>query len=204
MTQGEELLRLLADGSVRRAVDLRAAGIRAQAIANALEGGLIRKAGTGVYFKTDAIEDPGMVSLATACLKMPRAVVCLMSAAHLCGLVDGAPARAWLALPVGAHGGRPRRSGPRILRWSFEGASDVDVVEKDICGVRVRHTGPKRTIIDLIRYGARWGEPTAGILAARKFVAAGGDLDDVVPVAEAVNAPKATLHAVRTLALALS
>ena len=204
MTQGEELLRLLADGSVRRAVDLRAAGIRSQAIANALEGGLIQRAAIGSYFRPEAVDDPVMVDLAATCQRMPRAVVCLMSAAHLCGLIECAPARAWLALPVGAHGGRPGTSGPRILRWSFEGASDVDVVERDICGVRIRHTGPNRTIIDLMRYGARWGEPTAGILAARAFVAAGGNLADVARVAEAVNAPKAVLDAVRTLALVLS
>ncbi|MCQ8278880.1 hypothetical protein NFI95_10515 [Acetobacteraceae bacterium KSS8] len=49
MTQREALLRLLADGSVRRAVDLRAAGIRPQAIADALKDGLVQKAAVGSY-----------------------------------------------------------------------------------------------------------------------------------------------------------
>ena len=107
MTQREALLRLLADGSVRRAVDLRAAGIRPQAIAGALEKGLIRRAAVGSYFLPGAVEDPVMLELAATCQRMPRALVCLMSAAHLCRLVEDAPKRAWLALPVGAHGGTP-------------------------------------------------------------------------------------------------
>ena len=195
---------MLADGSVRRSSDLRAAGIRPQAIAIALEAGLVARTATGTYYRPEAVPAPELAGLAAACSRMPRAVACLASAAHLSGLVEDIPGTLWLALPVGAHEGRPGSTPQRVLRWSFAGAFDVGVVDKKICGVRVRHTGPERTIVDLVRYGRRVGGPEPGILAARRYVATGGAMEDVVAMAAALEVPGGTVRVLETLVTAFA
>lgn len=158
MTQQEQLQSLLADGSVRRASALRAAGIRPQAVANALSAGLIARSATGAYYKPGTGSAPELVGLAAACSRMPQAVVCLMSAAYLCDLVDRPPETIWLAPPVGAHEAKEGETPQRVVRWSYPGALEVGVVDKEICGVRVRHTGgpgPSSTCCDT---GDGWRE----------------------------------------------
>ena len=204
VTQGEQLQRLLADGSVRRSSDLRAVGIRPQAIAIALEAGLVARTATGAYYRPEAVPAPELAGLAAACSRMPRAVACLASAAQLSGLVEEIPGIVWVALPVGAHRGRPGETPQRVLRWSFAGAFDVGVVYKEICGVRVRHTGPERTIVDLVRYGRRIGGPEPGILAARSYVAAGGAMEDVLAVAGELTVPIGTVRILQTLMAAFA
>ena len=203
MTQQEQLQSLLADGSVRRASALRAAGIRPQAVANALSAGLIARSATGAYYRPGTRSAPELIGLAAACSRMPRGVVCLMSAAYLCGLIDRPPEAIWLALPIGAHGAKEGQTPQRIVRWSYPGALEVGVVDKEVCGVRVRHTGAARTVVDLLRY-RRWLEDAdVGILAARRFVQGGGMVDELLDVAEAVDVPREVARVLMTLEAAL-
>ena len=204
MTQQEQLQSLLADGSVRRASALRAVGIRPQAVANALSAGLIARSATGAYYRPGTGSAPELVGLAAACSRMPKAVVCLMSAAYLCDLIDRPPEAVWIAVPVGAHGAKEGETPQRIVRWSYPGALEVGVVDKEVCGVRVRHTGAARTVVDLLRY-RRWLEDADfGVLVARRFVEGGGTVDELFDVAEAVDVPREVSCVLRTLGAALS
>ena len=201
MTQQEQLQSLLADGSVRRASALRAAGIRPQAVANALSAGLIARSATGAYYKPGTGTAPELVGLAAACSRMPQAVVCLMSAAYLCDLVDRLPEAIWVALPVGTHGAKEGETPQRIVRWSYPGALEVGIVDKEICGVRVRHTGAARTVVDLMRYRRRLEDSDEGILAARRFVERIGTVDELLDVAEAIDVPREVKQVLRTFSL---
>ena len=142
---------------------------------------------------------PELVGLAAASSRMPKAVVCLLSAAYLCDLVNRPHEKLWLALPVGAHEAKEGETPQRIVWWSYPGALEVGVVDKEICGVRVRHTGAARTVVDLLRY-RRWLEDgDVGILAARRFVQKGSTVDELLDVAEAVDAPREVARVLRTL-----
>lgn len=202
MTQREALQSILADGSVQRASALRAAGIRPQAIANALNAGVIVRTGTGAYYQPGTAKVPELVGLATACSKMPQGIVCLMSAAYLCDLIDEPPDTIWLALPVRAHEAKAGIMPQRIVRWSYTGALEVGIVDKEISGIPVRFTGPARTIVDLLRYGGRLGHATAGVSALRRYLATGGTVEEVLIVAELLSAPRDTKKVLETLASA--
>ena len=134
---------------------------------------------------------------------MPRGVVCLMSAAYLCDLIDRPPEMVWIAIPVGAHGAKEGETPQRIVRWSYPGALEVGVGDKEVCGVRVRHTGAARTVVDLLRY-RRWLEDAdVGVLTARRFVEGGGTVNELLDVAEAVDVPREVGRVLKTLDVTL-
>ncbi|WP_426954579.1 type IV toxin-antitoxin system AbiEi family antitoxin domain-containing protein [Muricoccus radiodurans] len=194
---------LLADGSVRRPKALRAAGIRPQAIADALRAGQVAKTQEGAYFVPGAEPRRDLVDLAGACTRMPRAVVCLLSAAHLSGLVDEAPPKLWLALPQGVHATTVGDTPRHVLRWSYEGAFEVGVIEDEVCGVAIRRTNAVRTVVDLLRYSKHVGGIGAGIHAARRYVATGGRATDFLVVAETLQVPSSTMRDLQVAAAAI-
>jgi len=204
MTQQDEIRLLLAGGVVKRASELRAAGIRPQAIADALRMGSITRTAAGAYYAREegsVVEDIG---LATAATKMPKAVACLMTAAYLCGLVDRPPAEIWLALPVGAYAAKQGTIPCRIRRWYSSEAFTQGIGTKDVHGVQVRHTAPARTVFDLLRDGSRLGLADAGVLAARRFVQDGGSIAEVISFAEVLKMPRQARQTIDILATALN
>lgn len=205
-TQRDELRLLLADGSVRRASALRAAGIRPQAIADALTAGLIARTAVGTYYVPGAAREPDLVDVAAAVAGMPRAVVCLTSAARLCGLDGSASSQLWLALPIGAHPAKAGETPRRLLRWSHPGAFVVGIATKEVCGVAVSYTGPARTVVDLLRYRRYFsdaGGMDVGVRAARRFMTNGGKAGDLLQMAVVLRASKETRQAIETLSAAL-
>ncbi len=92
----------------------------------------------------------------------------------------------------------------RLLRWSYEGAFEVGVVAREICGVAVRCTGPARTVVDLLRYGRHLeGGDAVGFSAARRFAAEGGGVDELLLVADTLAVPRAVRRTVATVAATL-
>lgn len=189
----------LAGGVVRRSSAPLAEGISAQAVADALRAGVIVKGAHGACRLSDADGDPGLAGLAAACARMPRAVICLASAAHLAGLVNDPLDWAWLALPVPAHTAKPGALPQTVIRWSFDGAFDVGILEDEICGVRVRRTGPARTVVDLVRYARHFRGDDLGIRAGRRYFASGGSAEEVLSIAVRLKTPAAAMKTLGVL-----
>ena len=200
VSQRAMLERLLSDGSVRRSAELIAQGVQPQAIADALRAGVITRAAPGAYHATSTAIQPEMLAVAVSCLRTPRAIVCLLSAAYLCNLTDAPPPVTWLALPIGSHAPKKGEGRQQILHWSHPGAFDAGVVQTQLCGVTVRHTSAARTVVDLFRYSRYLAGDEAGTRAAGRFLRRGGDLATLLRIADQVAAPSRT---VRALAAAL-
>lgn len=190
---------VLTGGVVRRSSDLLAAGVRPKTIADALKAGVIARTAHGAYHLAHEAPDPWLAGLASACARMPRAVVCLTTAAHFEVLVDEPPAVTWLALPLQVHDAKAGDTPHRTLRWSYEGAFDVGVVDDEVCGVPIRRTGPARTVVDLVRYARHIGGDDIGIEAGRRFTSAGGDPDEILATAKALRTPSAAMHTLEVL-----
>ncbi|PZR09199.1 MAG: hypothetical protein DI532_20600 [Azospirillum brasilense] len=194
MTQRELIRHLLSDGSVRRSTSLLADGVQPQALADALEAGVIVRAAPGAYHLATASSPSGLLAVAAAAVRAPKAVVCLTTAAHFCGLLDEAPATVWLALPAGAR--IPRLGGvqEQVMHWSFRGAFDLGVVEDTVCGVGIRRTDAPRTVVDLLRYARYVGGEETGLRAGFRFVRQGGDPGAVLAAANALAIPAKTVR----------
>jgi hypothetical protein len=135
--------------------------------------------------------------------RAPRAVLCLTTAAYLCGLTDAAPSQFWLALPQGANTVKVGDGEHRWIRWSFAGAFTVGISEAEVDGVRVRWTEPSRTVVDLVRYSRHLRSLRPGVEAARRYVKAGGHPDDLLDVAAKVGVPSAAQGSIEMLTMAL-
>jgi predicted transcriptional regulator of viral defense system len=204
VTQLQQLQDLLADGSVWRSSKLRSMGIRPQAISNALRAGQISQVSKGFYYRADTGVDPEFASLVAACHRMPQGVACLLSAAHLVGLVEHAPKQPWIALPANAHGSTARGQAGRLLRWTYDGAFEAGIVERRIGSTSIKLTGPARTVVDLVRYGRHLGGLEPAAEATRRFVASGGAFADVAAVAMQLRVPEETLRRLETLQVAMA
>ena len=101
--------------------------------------------------------------------RAPVAVICLVSAAALDDLTDELPLAVQIALPRGARS--PRITHPPVEVFHFDvstfqlGLGEVEAAP----GERVRAHTAARTVVDLMRFRRRIGEPLA-LGALRRYL----------------------------------
>jgi predicted transcriptional regulator of viral defense system len=154
-TQQDRALSLLKTRGLVRLTEFTDAGITAATVSRMKEKGLIAQRGRGLYQMPDAPLDAHH-DLAEAAKRVPKGVICLVSALAFHELTDTIPSRVWMA--IGPKDRHPRidypplqivRFHPDFLRTGFE----THVIE----GVPVNIYSPARTVVDLFRYRKRAG-----------------------------------------------
>ena len=151
----QRVVQLVRQAGVLRPRDLTAHHIARQYLRMAQEHGLLRRVGRGLYVAADA-ELTEHHSLAEAAARVPRGVVCLLSALRFHGLTTQAPFEVWLALDEKAR--NPKVDSPplRIVRFSGKMLS-YGVQTPRIEKVPVRVFGPAKTVADCFRYRNKIG-----------------------------------------------
>ncbi|MGN6819528.1 MAG: type IV toxin-antitoxin system AbiEi family antitoxin domain-containing protein [Sphingomonas sp.] len=116
ISQRTKLRSLFTAHTMRRAGDLRAAGIGPQTIARAVEEGALERISRGLYQRRDSEIEEHQI-LAEAAIRVPKGVIALTSALAFHGLTDQMPRRIWMA--TGASDWSPVQSYPplRIVRF---------------------------------------------------------------------------------------
>lgn len=157
-----EQLRSVDLGAFFRPTQLEAAGLTRDQLRALVRSGKVERIGRGLYRLVDA-EPTEHYSLAMACVRVPRSIVCLLSALRVHGIGTQAPSEIWLAIPHKARIPRLPELQLRIVRfsgpaWTF-GVKDVAFE-----GVPARITSPARTIADCFRFERLVG-PEAAIEA---------------------------------------
>lgn len=145
----EQLLRAKL-GAFFRPTQLEAADLTRDQLRALVRAGKVERIGRGLYRLADA-EPTEHYSLAMACARVPRSVVCLLSALRVHEIGTQAPAEVWLAIPHKARIPRLRELRLRIVRFSGP-AWTFGVKEVDFEGVPARITSPARTIVDCFRF----------------------------------------------------
>lgn len=156
MNQPEKAtLRLLRTEGIVRARELEALRLSRAGIARLLEQGVIRRVGRGLYALSDR-DMPANYVLATAAKRIPKGVVCLLSALQFHGLTTQLPREVWLA--IGEKDWRPAPSDMRIRTARFSPLSLREGVETHrVDGVRVRIFNPAKTVADCFKYRNKLG-----------------------------------------------
>lgn len=158
-TQRDLARELLQEKGIVRLSEFKAAGITAATISRMLKDGEVARLARGLYQLPDAPIDANH-SLAEAAKRVPKGVVCLVSALAFHGLTDQLPRAVWMA--IGTKDWAPKAGTPPIQVVRFtEALLTDDVITERIEGVSVKIFGVAKTIADCFRHRRTVGQSVA-------------------------------------------
>jgi predicted transcriptional regulator of viral defense system len=142
-----------------RTAQAKQLGIAETTLARMLDAGLVVKEGRGLYRLADAppLDNPDLVRVA---LRVPAAVICLISALAFHDLTTQIPHRIYVALPKAVK--RPRLDYPPLaVVWLTEKPYHAGIEEHSLDGVPVRVYSPEKTVADCFKFRSKVGEDVA-------------------------------------------
>lgn len=155
MAQEQQLLDFARRAGVVRPRDLAALGVSRTQIQRMVARGALVRIARGLYTVADA-EVTEHHSLVEAAARVPRGVICLLSALAFHDLTTQNPFETWLAIPRGM--GHPVAPALPLRIVRFSGLAYTEGVEEhQIEGVRVCVYGPAKTVADCFKYRHKIG-----------------------------------------------
>lgn len=154
-SKSEQVIELVKTQSVIRSRDLQAHSIPREYLRRLTERGVLEKVGRGLYMLSGA-DVSEMHSLVEAARRVPRGVICLLSALRFHDLTTQNPYQVWIAIDVAARAPQPDSIPLRVVR--FSGASLSSFIEEHIIeGVPVRVYSPAKTVADCFKFRNKIG-----------------------------------------------
>jgi predicted transcriptional regulator of viral defense system len=158
-SKAEQLRQKVKHIGVLHARDLKAQGIPREYLWQLQRKGLLERAGRGIYRQLNckATENHSLVEAAQ---RVPRGVICLLSALRFHDLTTQAPFEVWVAIDRKAH----RPNSPQddhltplnIVRFSGEARTN-GIEEHTLEGVTVQIYNPAKTVADCFKYRNKIG-----------------------------------------------
>ena len=154
-TTANRLLDLVRNRGLVRPRDLVPLGIPRVALTRAVRRGQLERIGRGLYgLPGRPVSAHG--ALAEVARRVPKGIVCLLSALRFHGLTTQAPFEVWLAIDNKAIA--PKLDYPPLRIVRFSGAALTEGVEEQVVdGVTVRVTGVAKTVADCFKYRNKIG-----------------------------------------------
>ena len=151
----QQILALARKQPLLRARDLAAQGLPTMTLSRLVAVGKLERIARGVYgLPQRAIS--AHRSLAEVAIRVPRGVVCLLSALRLHEIGTQAPFEVWLAIPQTVPAPRLRQPTLRVVRMSGAALTEgIEIVEVD--GVSVPVFNPAKTVADCFKYRNKIG-----------------------------------------------
>jgi predicted transcriptional regulator of viral defense system len=146
---------LLAAHGIVRLAELRGAGVTAATVSRMERDGEVLRLARGLYQLPDAPLDTSH-SLAEAAKRLPKGIVCLVSALTYHGLTDQLPKKVWLAIGKKDWAPKPNGAPIRIVRFT-EGLLAESVETHVIEGVPVKVFAVAKTVADCFRHRTKVG-----------------------------------------------
>jgi predicted transcriptional regulator of viral defense system len=154
-TPSEKAVALVRRTGVIRARELTREGITREHLRRLLQRGQLQRIGVGLYSLPGA-DISEHRSLVEACSRVPRGVICLLSALRFHNLTTQNPFEVWMAIPHKAW--RPKGEGVRLRLMHLSGhALTSGVEEHRIEGVPVRVFNPAKTVADCFKFRNKIG-----------------------------------------------
>jgi predicted transcriptional regulator of viral defense system len=154
-TAAERLIDLVRNQGLIRPRDLATLGISRIELTRAVRRGQLERVGRGLYgLPGRPVSAHG--ALAEVARRVPKGVVCLLSALRFHGLTTQAPFEVWLAIANKSIA--PKLDYPPLRIVRFSGAALTEGVEEHVVdGVTVRVTGVAKTVADCFKYRNKIG-----------------------------------------------
>ncbi|NLC57637.1 MAG: transcriptional regulator [Armatimonadetes bacterium] len=151
----ETLVAAMHRSSVLRTRDIEALGISRQQLSHLCRRGVVRRVARGLYSLPDVAASTHH-SLAEATKRVPRGVVCLLSALRFHGFTTQAPAEVWMAIDAKSWQPVVAELPIRIVRFSGD-ALVAGVEEHEVDGVMVHVYSPAKTVADCFKFRNKIG-----------------------------------------------
>ena len=154
-TAAERLIDLVRNQGLIRPRDLAPLDIPRVSLTRAVRRGQLERIGRGLYgLPGRPVSAHGV--LAEVARRVPKGVVCLLSALRFHGLTTQAPFEVWLAIENKSIA--PKLDYPPLRIVRFSGAALTEGVEEHLVdGVTVRVTGVAKTVADCFKYRNKIG-----------------------------------------------
>lgn len=154
-THEQQVLRLARARQLLRARDLTQHGLPTIVLTRLVQAGKLERVARGLYGLPGA-EISAHRSLAEVSARVPKGVVCLLSALRVHEIGTQAPVEVWIAIP--RHMATPRLDRPeiRVVRMSDDTLAD-GVERLRIDGIDVPVFNAARTIVDCFRFRNKIG-----------------------------------------------
>jgi len=151
----DRLLELAASRRLLRGADARDIGVSPQLLIKLQQAGRLVRVARGVYSLPDAPLTEHQ-SLVEVCRRVPKAVICLLSALRFHELGSQAPHEVWLALPEGVRSPSVDYPALRIVRLRDAAYSEgIETVMDE--GAPIRVYGVAKTISDCFKFRHKIG-----------------------------------------------
>ena len=151
----ERLMTLAQQSGLLRPRDLAAQGIARTYLQLAVQQGLLKKVRRGVYSLPEAPITEHR-TLIEVCTRVPRGVLCLLTALRFHEIGTQNPPDIWLAIGTKDH--KPVLHHPRLQIVRFSGKALTEGIEEHTVGNTViRVTNPAKTVADCFKYRNKIG-----------------------------------------------
>ncbi len=155
MTQSEQILFLATQQALLRAADVRERGWSAQLLLSLHRAGRLQRVARGLY-SLPAAELTEHQALLEVCQRVPRAVVCLLSALQFHQIGTQMPHEVWIALPAGRQA--PTLGYPALRISRLRGAAYSEGIETVMeQGVPIRVYSVAKTVADCFKFRNKIG-----------------------------------------------
>ena len=155
MNQSDYILELARHRRVLRAADVRAQGWSPQLLIRLHQAGKLHRLGRGLYGLPDA-EVTEHQTLIEVCQRVPKAVLCLLSALQFHEIGTQLPHQVWIALPEGTQA--PALSYPPLRITRLRGAAYSDGIQTVADhGAPIRVYSAAKTVTDCFKFRNKIG-----------------------------------------------
>ena len=159
MTRTEQILQLARQQGIIRAEDVEAAGITRNYLYQLHRQGLLVRESRGIYALPDAATTEHSL-LAQVAKRVPRSVVCLLSALSFHQLTTQLPHEVWIAVPRASW--RPKIDYPPLKLTYLSGESYRHGIQQHLLnGVMVQCYSPAKTVADCFKFRNKVGVDVA-------------------------------------------
>jgi predicted transcriptional regulator of viral defense system len=142
-------------GGVLRTTQALRADVHSRDLYALRDAGVLEQVSRGVFRLSD-LEPFAEPDLVTVALRVPKAVIALVSALHFHGLTTEIPHEVSIALPQGTA--RPKLDWPPLRVYRFSGAMFTLDIETHRCdGIGLRVYGAAKTVADCFKFRNRLG-----------------------------------------------
>ncbi len=153
--KAQKVLGLVREAGTAGLQDITAHGIHPEYVRRLYQEGLLVRRGRGLYSLPDA-EITEHHTLAQACKRVPKAVICLLSALRFHDLTTQMPREVWMAINRQMRDPQGDYPPLRIVRFSGKALTE-GVKEHTIEGVTARIYQPAKTVADCFKHRNKIG-----------------------------------------------